>query len=382
MFPKWFDKWDQDNPTNIFGPAIAVGALGGAIFFAVMIIAWGQPYATTSMQTGPRGTGMHVPEFDRDLAAGDPTVIDFYTDEPFVPEEGEELAGDIYENVQVLGDLTDANFNRLMGAITQWVAPEEGCTYCHANAADGEYADDDLYTKVVARNMLLMTRNINVNWDAHVNANYEVGVTCYTCHRGQPVPNNVWFRVGPVNSNAEGWPAIQNRATMTSNFTSLPSTYLETYLLENDEGGYNQIAVHDLDSRVQQQPGDPLIQQAEMTYGFMNYIANSLGVNCVFCHNSRAFYDGAQNTPQWGTASLGIIMVQEMIAEYLLPLEDVYPENRLGPVYGDAPLAACRTCHQGYQQPMQGLNVIANWPELNVIDGPPDYSAWEEAASE
>jgi photosynthetic reaction center cytochrome c subunit len=380
MFPKWFDKWKDENPTNIFGPAIAVGALGGAVFVAALIVGFGQPFATASQQTGPRGTGMHVPEFEASLAAGDPTVADFYTDEPWVPEEGEELASEIYENVQVLGDLTDANFNRLMGAMTQWVAPEEGCTYCHANAAEGEYADDDLYTKVVARSMLQMTRNINVNWDAHVNANYEVGVTCYTCHRGQPVPNNVWFRVGQVNANAEGWPAIQNRATMTSNFTSLPSTYLETYLLENEEGFYNQIAVHDLDSRVQQQPGDPLIQQAEMTYAFMNYIGNSLGVGCTFCHNSRAFYDGSQNTPQWGTASLGIIMVQEMIAEYLLPLEDVYPENRLGPIFGDAPLAACRTCHQGYQQPLNGLNVIHNWPELAVINGPPDYSAFEAAA--
>ena len=100
-------------------------------------------------------------------------------------------------------------------------------------------------------------------------------------------------------------------------------------------------------------------------------------MNCTFCHNSRAFYDGGQNTPQWGTASLGIIMVQEMLADYLVPLQDVYPPERLGPVYGDAPMAACRTCHQGYQQPLNGTNVIHNWPELAVTQGPPDYSAFE-----
>jgi photosynthetic reaction center cytochrome c subunit len=54
MFPKWFDKWNSDNPTNIFGPAIAVGVAGGAVFVAAMIVAWGQPFATTSQQTGPR----------------------------------------------------------------------------------------------------------------------------------------------------------------------------------------------------------------------------------------------------------------------------------------------------------------------------------------
>ncbi len=377
MLPKWFDDWNSSNPTNIFGPAILVGAAGGAVFVAAMLVAFGQPYATESQQTGPRGTGMHVQEFAMNLAAGDPTVADFYTDEPFVPEPGEALAGDIYENVQVLGGLTDANFNRLMNAMTLWVAPDEGCTYCHAGAAEGNYADDDLYTKVVARGMIQMTQSVNENWDAHVNANAQVGVTCYTCHRGQNVPNNIWYRVSPVNSNVAGWSANQNRVTMVSNYTSLPSDYLETYLMADANGDYARIGVHDLESRVQQQPGDPLIQQTERTFAFMNYFANSLGVNCVFCHNSRAFYDPGQVTPQWATASMGILMVQEMIAEHLLPLQDVYPAERLGPVYGDAPLAACRTCHQGYQQPLQGLNVIANWPELATTSGEPDYSAFQ-----
>jgi photosynthetic reaction center cytochrome c subunit len=109
----------------------------------------------------------------------------------------------------------------------------------------------------------------------------------------------------------------------------------------------------------------------------MNYFANSLGVNCVFCHNSRAFYDPSQVTPQWATASLGIIMVQEQLEQYILPLQDVLPEERLGPVFADVPKFACRTCHQGYQQPLNGLNVIRNWPELAVLDGEPDYSAFE-----
>jgi hypothetical protein len=65
------------------------------------------------------------------------------------------------------------------------------------------------------------------------------------------VPNNVWFRVGPVNSNAGGWPAIQNRVTMTSNFTSLPSTYLEHFLLQDEDGFYGVAQVHDLASRVE-----------------------------------------------------------------------------------------------------------------------------------
>jgi len=95
-----------------------------------------------------------------------------------------------------------------------------------------------------------------------------------------------------------------------------------------------------------------------------------LGRNCVLCHNTRAFYDAEQVTPQWGTASLGIGMVQEMNNDYLVPLQDVYPETRLGPVHGDAPKAACKTCHKGYQQPLQGTNVIKDWPELATTGAP------------
>ena len=171
MLPKWFDKWNADHPTNVFGPAILVGVVGGAIFAAAMVVTWGNPVATSSLQTGPRGTGMSVPEFNIALAVPDPTIASYYTEEPYIPEAGAPLAGDIYQNVQVLGDLTEDNFNRLMGAITQWVSPEGGCAYCHGDGDVETYGEDTLYTKVVARRMIQMTQNINENWAGHVNAN-------------------------------------------------------------------------------------------------------------------------------------------------------------------------------------------------------------------
>ncbi|MCL4119357.1 UNVERIFIED_CONTAM: hypothetical protein GTU68_030714 [Idotea baltica] len=218
--------------------------------------------------------------------------------------------------------------------------------------------------------MISMTRNINENWDGHVSANKEVGVTCYTCHRGQAVPSDVWFKATPVNKAAQGWSSVQNRVTPLSSFTSLPSDALEAYLLDGET-----IGVHDLESRVAGIPGKddyPGIQHAERTFALMNYVANSLGVNCTFCHNTRAFYDGSQVTPQWGTESLGIQMVQELNNDYLVPLAGLLPSERLGPVHQDAPKAACKTCHKGYQQPLQGTNVIGDWPELATSDAP-DY---------
>ncbi len=370
MFPKWFDDWNAKNPTNVFGPAILVGAVGGALFVAAMVVTWGQPFATTSEQTGPRGTGMSVVSF---ISEGDdPTLVDYYTEEPYPREAGEALAGEIYENVQVLAGVSDGNFNRLMNAMTQWVSPDEGCTYCHVVQDDGEvnYASDEIYTKVVSRRMIQMTQYINDEWYAHVNANAEVGVNCYSCHRGENVPSNIWFRIDPVTEATRGWPSVQNRVTAQSQFTSLPSDALYRYLYED-----NVIAVHDLESRVPGIPGEEdyaSIQDTERTYSLMNYFANSLGVNCVFCHNSRAFYDGGQITPQWATASLAIEMVREVNNEFLEPLGPVYPPERLGPVYADAPKAACMTCHKGYNKPMQGLNMIADWPELASAE-PPVY---------
>jgi photosynthetic reaction center cytochrome c subunit len=369
MLPKWFTDWNRDNPTDIYGPAILIGVLGGAVALAALLVTWGQPYATASLQTGPRGTGMSVPEFNVARLVPDPTIDAYLTEAPYPPQVGDALARDVYENVQVLGDLTEDNFNRVMNAITAWVAPDQGCAYCHGDGGLETYGADDLYTKVVSRRMIQMTQNINENWDGHVNANREVGVNCYTCHRGEPVPSDIWFRISPVLESTDGWASVQNRATSLSQSTSLPSNALEQYLTD-----YEIVQVHDLESRVEGVPGFDVasLQRTEMTYSLMNYFSNSLGVNCVFCHNSRAFYDPGQVTPQWATALLGRQMVIELNTEYLIPLEPVYPPERLGPVYADAPKAACKTCHKGYQQPLQGLNMTADWPELASCE-PPVY---------
>ena len=361
MFPKWFDKWNRENPKDIYGPAVAVGVVGGAVFVAALLVTWGQPMATESLQTGPRGTGMSRPEFKADLAAPDPGIEVFLasTSAPVVPQGGEQTAGEVRENVvPAFADLTVENYDRLLVAMRSWTGIPD------------LFEDPESYQSTVASLMIAMTQNINENWDGHVNANKQVGVTCFTCHRGQPVPSDIWFKITPANETVEGWSANQNRVTPLSQYSSLPSDALEKFLLDGES-----IKVHDLDSRVAGIPGKdgyPGIQHAERTYALMKYIANSLGVNCVFCHNTRAFYDGSQVTPQWGAELLGISMVQELNNDYLVPVGGLLPENRLGPMQGDAPKAACKTCHKGYQQPLQGTNVIKDWPELASTDAP-DY---------
>ncbi|MEM8822090.1 MAG: photosynthetic reaction center cytochrome PufC [Pseudomonadota bacterium] len=357
MLPKWFDDWNNARPMDIFGPAILIGAIGGAVVIAAMLASYGQPFATTSIQTGPRGIGMEVVEFAS--RAPDPTIEGYVSSDPIPPEPGAQTAGEAYPDAEpLLADLSVENYDRLLAAMRSWTGIPD------------LLEDPDNYQSVVARRMIQMTQYINEEWDAHVNANAEVGVNCYTCHRGQPVPTNIWFRIDPVTRSTAGWSSVQNSATAQSQFTSLPSDALYRYLFE-----YDIIAVHDLDSRVGDRPSDEGVatwQNAERTFSLMNYMSNSLGVNCVFCHNSRAFYDGGQVTPQWATASLGISMVQDLNNEFLEPLGPEYPPHRLGPVYADAPKAACATCHKGWNKPLMGLNMTEDWPEL-VSEEPPVY---------
>ncbi len=357
MFPKWFDDWNAKNPKDIYGPGILVGAVGGAVFVAAMLVAWGRPFPVEAAQTGPRGTGMSVTEFVADAARPDPTIAAYTSSAPVVPAAGDALARDAIPNAEpLLGDLTVANYERLVGAMQTWTGIPD------------LLAGEENYQTVVARRMIQMTQNLNENWGAHVNLNGEAGVNCYTCHRGQPVPTNVWFRIDPVVDAKAGWSAVQNRATIQSQYTSLPSDALQTYLLD---GG--QIAVHDLESRVEGRPSEEgyrTWQDTERTFSLMNYFGNSLGVNCVFCHNSRAFYDVGQNTPQWATAQLGIGMVLEINNDYIVPLQDVFPAERLGPVHNDVAKAACATCHKGYQKPLGGMNMLGDWPELATTGAP------------
>ncbi len=363
----WLTKWNNEHPKDFYTPGIVTGVIGGGIVAATLLVVWGYPFPTVSIQTGPPGTGMEVTKFKSAVTTPDPTIAAYSTEPPIIPAGGEPLAKDIYKNVQVLGDLTEDNFNRVMANITQWVAPDQGCAYCHGDGDPETFGEDSHYTKVVARRMIQMTQHLNEDYSGHVNVSGNAGVNCYTCHRGQNVPSNTWFRIDPVVETKTGWGAVQNRVTVQSQYTSLPSDALESYLLEG-----KSIKVHDLEPRVQHQPGDPTWQDAERTFSLMNYFSNALNVNCTFCHNTRAFYDGGQVTPQWATALLGIEMVLSANNDYLTPLVDVLPANRLGPVHGDAPKIACATCHKEHQKPLGGMNMIADWPEL-AASGPPTY---------
>lgn len=261
-------------------------------------------------------------------------------------------ASTVYKNVKVLGDVDVGEFTRLMASITTWVAPQQGCGYCHDT---NNMASDALYTKVVARRMLEMVRHINTDWKSHVAT---TGVTCYTCHRGQPVPSAIWFdnpgprRAGGMaeTSTGMGFPAPQ------VGLTALP---YDPFLPFLDQA--NEIRV---EAPTALPAGDrQSIKQTEWTYGLMMHISQALGVNCTFCHNSRSFRDWGQSTPQRVTAWYGIRMVRDLNTQYLDKLRPVFPASRLGPM-GDNAKVNCATCHQGVYKPLFGKAMVADFPEL------------------
>jgi len=260
----------------------------------------------------------------------------------------------VYQNVRVpaIANLSVAQFTRLMTSLVTWVAPNEGCVYCHVGE---NFASDDIYTKVVSRRMLEMTLDINRNWTSHVGA---TGVTCYTCHRGQAVPGAIWFE-SPEERGAGGFAALsggQNAPAERAGLTSLPGDPLTLFLRAGGE------------IRAQSPTALPVaagksIQATEQTYSLMVHMSESLGVNCGHCHNSRAFMPWEESSPARVTAWHGIRLARHLNADYLDPLANVFPAERLGPT-GDAPKASCATCHRGVAKPLGGAPMLADYPEL------------------
>ena len=318
-----------------------------------------RPKDLVSTQTGYRGTAMGAvtnPRVTGPIEAAQklPDPI------PAIPSPpGSPLAKDSYQNVQVLGDLTANEFTRTMLAITAWVAPKEGCAYCHA--AGEPLSSDKLYTKVVARKMIEMTRHINDDWKSHVASSGPEGaggVTCYTCHRGAPVPAQVWFtdtgakHPGGTTPHAGG----QNMVSVQAGLTSLGIDPLTPYLLGNEP--IRVAATSALPTG-----NASTMRQTEGTFGLMVHMSQSLGVNCTHCHNTRSLAEWAESPLTRTTAFHGIKMARDLNNVYMVPLTKTFPANRLGPT-GDVAKVSCATCHQGLNKPLKGAQLLKDHPAL------------------
>jgi photosynthetic reaction center cytochrome c subunit len=331
-------------------------------FVAPALLLAGCEFGTkVTQQHGPNGTAiMQVNQKSR-LPVIAPVPPPPY---PLTPEMAQgDRARDVYQNVQVLGDISAEEFNYTMAAITEWIAPADGtvenggCNYCHNPE---NMASDEIYTKVVARKMLQMTRNINAQWTPHFSlSNYAgkgAGVTCWTCHRGKPVPVAAWTQSLPNPPTVLGNKFGQNTPAKSVAWSSLPNDPFTTLLEGKNEirvGGPSAFPTKHVAS----------IQSTEKTYGLMMHMSQGLGVNCTYCHNSQNFANWEHSRPQRVNAWYGIRMVRDVNDNYITALGNVWPANRRGPA-GDPYKVYCTTCHRGVNKPLGGVPMLKDYPML------------------
>ena len=169
-----------------------------------------------------------------------------------------------FKNVQVLKGESPQQFMRLQYALTEWVSPQQGCGFCHTG---NDFASDANPHKLVARRMLQMTQYINSDWKSHVG---QVGVTCYTCHRGQPMPPKAWFLDTPLpRTGILGAPSVFKETAHTVR-DFFPNAGWEEYYLQNNP-------IH-VESRTVTPTGDTsTASEAARVYEMMMQMSDGMG---------------------------------------------------------------------------------------------------------
>lgn len=191
------------------------------------------------------------------------------------------VAGQLY-NVQVLKGYSYAQLLGQMAYYTQALGVQ--CSYCH-NTNNFAY---DTKTKRIARTMQIMSNNAQTSYVVPAKRdypNYAVtgAVGCVTCHRGQPHMGVHWNVV--------------------------PVQYLNSTTKSTRQAGY--------------------------VVNSMYSAARSLGVNCLFCHNSADFVS-LQYYPTNKIAHRMWAMVDDINHKWLPP---------------NVKAVTCYTCHQGNKWP-------------------------------
>ena len=341
------------------GPVLLSACLATATVFILAVPDWQRPLP--SHEIGYRALAM---DYFEAQGLGD-GALDHLPDPVPAGEPDARPANEAFHNVQVLTELDAGQFLRLQRAMTAWVAPQQGCGFCHTGT---DYASDDNPRKQAARTMLRMTRRVNADWQDHVGA---TGVTCYSCHRGQPVPPEVWRPLPPQHPVAQVASQEHWNETARSVRDFFPDAGWSEYLLQETPGL--------VQARTSLSPAGVGSQiETKRLYEMMMQMSDGIGVGCVYCHNSRAFTDWSQSTPARWTGYSGIRLTRTLNQDYLLPLAQTLPQLRDGPAVPLGPnmparpdrwlvgngLVVCATCHAGLPKPLHGADLLADYPGL------------------
>jgi photosynthetic reaction center cytochrome c subunit len=206
------------------------------------------------------------------------------------------------QNVQVLTGLAPSE---IVGFMMNHVVGGMGvdCTYCHDlnNFAADEWDDPEaMQRKVLAREHLLMTADLNQNWLTQLETLSEqkqpsgAQITCATCHNGQPKP--------------EPWAAEQ---------AALPDDYRLPL---------NNLEVLQINARE-----DISLDTVQYNQYTMYHMNTSLMVGCTHCHNSRYF-------PSWEVPA-------KYYAQNMLQMSEHIWNTYSDSMANKEP--SCTMCHQG-----------------------------------
>jgi photosynthetic reaction center cytochrome c subunit len=320
-------------------------------------------FPVQSTQQGYRGTGMVQIDNPRILAAAAAARPALPASTPQAGSDGPK-AKDVFQNVKLLGDLSVGEFTRTMVAMTAWVAPVEGCNYCHAGCQPGRRQqvpegrgpphdrDDAPHQRRLERARRQDRRHLlhlppraepagpDLAHRRAVQAQRAGSLLGNDFGQNKGVPSIAWHIDAPRPVHR---PARRQGSHPRHRPEALPSGYKAS------------------------------LQSTEKTYSLMNHISLALGVNCTFCHNTRSFpsWDGPT---QRVTAWHGIQMARDLNVDYMKPLTGSFPKARLGPT-GDVAKVFCATCHQGQNKPLGGVAMAPDYPALMAAAAAPAAAA-------
>tara|TARA_B100000678_G_scaffold65472_1_gene53575 strand:+ start:126 stop:1271 length:1146 start_codon:yes stop_codon:yes gene_type:complete len=328
----------------------AIIALPGVLFL-LLVPHWSLP-PIHSVDYGPPEGEMVV--FSKD---GSQPKISPQPEVAAAVAQGILSGGSGYSNLQVLNGLSKAEIDRTMVAMTEWVSPKEGCGFCHGGQTKNFAADYP--RKQIAREMLRMVRTVNADWTNHVGTQ---GVTCYSCHRGKNLPDDRWYldtpRLAPEGGlvgKAQPWNS--DAKTIRQFFPNRPD---RMFLLQG-------LPAHDVQAAKALATTDkPKFEHdrdyAEQVYILMMQMSEGLGVNCTYCHQSRAIRDWSQSPPTRLHGYSGIKMTTALNQQFLQGLAKWTPHDQLGKM-GDSAKINCKSCHGGRQKPVGGMQAMV-YPAL------------------
>lgn len=218
------------------------------------------------------------------------------------------------QNVQVLKGMDTSQIANYMVAQVAGGLKVD-CTYCH-NLANGNFSDDTNPQKAKARQMMLMSQDLNQNFVAQLPASVGLkAITCATCHNGKPVNFN-----GGHSGLLSNYPA--NQSPLPHDF----QLQLETPA--------------DLDLLLITGKVDPNLMAVQYNQYTMTHMTQALGVGCAFCHNANYF--PSNQRAEKGYALIMLQMAQHINATYKPIMNMKVP--------------SCWMCHRGQTLPPGSAN--------------------------